>query len=176
MFSVRRMREPGSVSGVVGRGMLMGFGASGGPPARGVFLNFAHFGTAAVRVCFGARAIADRRRGALQRVRSVRQYWPAPGRQSHDAVERYESQSATQSRHPSRTERGAIHGQSLRPSQKKTDRTGRQKIAITRVLGPANAGTMRADSRLGPGREPNRNLAMYGKRSGVLEFRSNVRY
>ena len=130
------MREPGAVSCVVGWGVLVGFGAGSGPPTRGVFLNFAHFGTAAVCVGFGARAVADRRRGALQRAWSVRQYWPAPGRQSHDAVQRHECQSATQSRHPSRAERGAIHGQSLRASGKKTDRTERQKIGITRVLGP----------------------------------------
>lgn len=170
------MREPGAVSGVVGWGMLMWFGAGSGPPARGVFLDLAHFGATPVGVCFGARAITNRRRGALQRAWSVRQYWPAPGRQSHDTVQRYEGQRATQSRKPSRTERGAIHGQSLRPSQKKTDRTGRQKIAITGVLGPASGGIMRPDSRLGPGGEPNRNLAVHGKRLGVLEFRSNVRY
>ena len=130
------MLDPGAISGVVGWGMLVGFGAGSGPPTRGILLNFAHFGTATVRVGFGARAVADRIWGALQRTWSVRQHWPAPGRQSHYAVERYESQGATQSRQPSRIERGAIHGQSLRASGKKTDRTGRQKIAITRVLGP----------------------------------------
>jgi hypothetical protein len=35
---------------------------------------------------------------------------------------------------------------------------------------------MWADSRLGPGREPNRNLSMHWERLGVLEFWSNVRY
>ena len=88
VFCVGGMREPGAVSGIAGRGVLMGFGAGSGPPTRGVFLDFAHFGAAAVRVGFGARAVADRRWGALQRAWSVRQHWPAPGRQSHDAVQR----------------------------------------------------------------------------------------
>ncbi len=60
VFGVGWMGEPGAVSGVAGWGMLVRFGAGGGPPARGVFLDFAHFGAAAVGVGFGARAVADR--------------------------------------------------------------------------------------------------------------------
>ena len=60
VFGVGWMREPGAGSGAAGWGVLVGFGAGSGPPARGVLLDFAHFGAAAVGVCFGARAVADR--------------------------------------------------------------------------------------------------------------------
>lgn len=141
MFRVCGMGEPGAVSGVAGWGMLVRFGAGSGPPARGVLLDFAHFGAAAVGAGFGARAVADRCGSALQCARRVCQRRPGPRRQRHDAIKGYESQGAPESRDPSRAERGAIHGQSLRPCWKKTDRTARQKMGITRVLGPGSAGT-----------------------------------
>jgi hypothetical protein len=170
------MGKPGAVSGVVGRGVLVRFGAGGCPPARGVLPDFTHFGAAAVGTGFRARAVTGRRRGALQRAWGVGQYGPTPRRQHYHTIEGQESQSATQSRDPSRAERGAIHVQSLRARGKKTDRTGRQKIGITRVLGPARAETKRADSRLGPGRGPNRNPVICGNRAGGLRSWSNVRY
>jgi hypothetical protein len=160
------MRKPGAVSGVVGWGMLVRFGASSSPPTRGVFLNFAHFGAAAARVCFRASAVTDCCGGSLPRARSVRQCRPRPRRQGYDAIKRQERQRATQSRDPSRAEREAMHGQSLRASRKKTDRTGRQKITITRVLGPRCSNDL-ADSRLGPGRGPNRNPAICGEWAGA---------
>jgi hypothetical protein len=67
VFGVPWMGKPGAVSGVVGWGVLVGFGAGSRPPARGVFPNLAHFGAAAVGACFGARAVTNRCRGGLQR-------------------------------------------------------------------------------------------------------------
>jgi hypothetical protein len=154
--------------------------ARGGPPAGCVLLDLAQLGATAARVGLRTRAVTDSGRCPIQCAGGIRQHRPGPSQQADHAIQGQEGQCATQAGRPAmgrslRFSKGLIHGTSLAPSGKKTDRTRPAKIAITRVLGPKRGGTGR-HSRVGADRTPFRNEPSRSRGPDTLAASSNIRY
>lgn len=131
VLSVVGVGKAGTGAGIVGWAMLVGFRATGSPPAGGVLFEFAHFGAAAAGVGFRAGAITGRCLRGTQGPRGIRQDGPGPRHKTNHAVEQQERQRAFPAwRLAHALTKRTTHRESVGGWEKKTDRTAMRESTL----------------------------------------------
>lgn len=90
MFGAAGMRESRAGMGIAARGAHVRLGATGGPPARRIFLGLAHFHAAAARFGLSAVAVAAACWDGAEQRRSVGKKRKRTGKKANDRAEQPE--------------------------------------------------------------------------------------